>query len=307
MNNTGKDLEDYVRTILGSLLPLDFTISPRVREHNEKGIQVNEFDIVINGKMFTYDFKWLIECRDRPSQGPAPRRWIENLVARRQLNKFDKVTAVSTTGFSSGAFDLAKDQRIGTYHVKTFDPENLLDWFKNNQILYIRPLFKVNYVALFTQVPNEEDNELLSALMINTNIHSKILSFKENPNKISLKFACDDALRQIPEMEKLIDDNLKLMANKLRFDVEYSNPDFQYHLNLDDKKIIIRKIVFIGDFQLEQISLPILKVKQYISEEDESIVAESAFFKLNIDDKNVDLAFHKVKEKDQIKIFATRS
>ena len=307
MINTGKDLEDYVMTILGGLLPPDFTISQRVKKYNEKGDQINEFDIIVEGKIFTFTFKWLIECRDRPSQGPSPRSWIENLIARRQLNKFDKVTAVSTSGFSSGAIELAKIERIGIDQVKSFEPDNLLDWFKNNQLLYIRLIFAVKYVALFTLFPNDEDNKKLSASLRDVTVHSEILSYKSNTKKISLKFACDDALRQSQEIKKLVDEDLNLIANKLRFDVDYSNPEFQYYLHLENKDIVIRKIVFIGDLNLEKVSVPISKVKQYVSEEDKYVIAESAYFNIHVDDEDFGLAFHKVRNQDQIKIFTTKS
>lgn len=100
MTNSGKHLEEFVKQIESFLLPQGFTIDSRERVFNDEGIQIAEFDIVIEGKVGSAPFKMLIECRDRPSDGPAPGSWIEQLVGRRSRFDFDKVVAVSTTGFA---------------------------------------------------------------------------------------------------------------------------------------------------------------------------------------------------------------
>src|ERR671918_3202396 len=100
MTNTGKSLEKLVKQIEELLLPKGFYIRSNERVYNDEGIQIAEFDIEITGMLGSTPIKWLIECRDRPAQGPAPGSWIEQLVGRRARFRIDKVTAVSTTGFS---------------------------------------------------------------------------------------------------------------------------------------------------------------------------------------------------------------
>ena len=62
----------------------------------------------------------LLECRDRPSRGPAPKSWIEQLIGRREVHGFHKVWAVSTTGFSSPAKKTALTHDIGLKTVESF-------------------------------------------------------------------------------------------------------------------------------------------------------------------------------------------
>lgn len=108
----GKVLERLVTDIEKLLLGERYTVTPNDRVFDDEGNQIAEFDIKIEGKVGSTTFKWLIECRDRPSQGPAPNSWIQHLSGRKQLFDFDKVIAVSTTGFSPGAKEAAKKLNI---------------------------------------------------------------------------------------------------------------------------------------------------------------------------------------------------
>ena len=110
--NSGRELEQLVRDIERSLLPSGFDVSLNKSESNTEGNQLAEFDIVISGRLGSSLVKWLIECRDRPSQGPAPGSWVEQLVARKARFNFDKVIAVSTTGFARGTSDYAETNGI---------------------------------------------------------------------------------------------------------------------------------------------------------------------------------------------------
>ena len=96
MSNPGRALEDLVKRFEDSLAPSGFKVTTRERVYNEKGEQIAELDVLITGE----GKRWLIECRDRPSEGPAPVAWIEQLVGRRRRLGFDRVFAISTTGFS---------------------------------------------------------------------------------------------------------------------------------------------------------------------------------------------------------------
>src|SRR5262245_21553905 len=102
MSKSGYWLEELVKDIERKLLPNGFTVVSRKRVYNAAGNQIAEFDIEISGNLGSSPIKWLIECRDRPSEGPAPVSWIEQLVGRRSRFKFNQITAVSTTGFATG-------------------------------------------------------------------------------------------------------------------------------------------------------------------------------------------------------------
>lgn len=115
--NSGKELERLIQEIERSLLPNGFEVVLNKTEFNETGDQIAEFDIVISGRLGSSLVKWLIECRDRPSQGPAPGSWLEQLAGRKRRFKFDKVIAVSTTGFAEGAREFAESEGISVRSV----------------------------------------------------------------------------------------------------------------------------------------------------------------------------------------------
>jgi hypothetical protein len=109
--NDGQSLESLVSMIEGYLAPSGFTVETRKRVY-EDGVQIAELDIMITGKVGTSSFTGLIECRDRPSGGPAPASWIEQLVGRRDRFKLSSVMAVSTSGFAPGAVSYAAETGI---------------------------------------------------------------------------------------------------------------------------------------------------------------------------------------------------
>src|SRR5207247_2538000 len=103
---TGRPLEDLVRRIESYLAPEGFTVRMDQPVRNDAGEQIAELDILIEGPVGSSTVRWLIECRDRPASGAAPVSWIEQLVGRRTVHGFDKVFAVSTSGFSPAAKDI---------------------------------------------------------------------------------------------------------------------------------------------------------------------------------------------------------
>jgi hypothetical protein len=134
-SNDGTQLEALVALIEGRLAE-GFKIERRRRVF-ESGVQVAEFDIVISGRVGSADCKWLVECRDRPSEGAAPADWIEQLVGRRQRFRLNGVMAVSSTGFSPGAVSLAEREGIALRRLDALTAESVTDWLPLNAPLVI--------------------------------------------------------------------------------------------------------------------------------------------------------------------------
>jgi hypothetical protein len=164
----GKSLETLVKLIEGSLIPKGYVIESRERVYNDAGIQIAEFDIVITGKLGSTQLKWLIECRDRPSEGPAPAEWIEQLVGRLQRFNFNKVMAVSSTGFSDGAIEEARRTGIDIRAMHSLTYESVMDWLPFNAPLVINQgIYDSAYLQLTNITPEELENLNTSLEKIN--------------------------------------------------------------------------------------------------------------------------------------------
>jgi len=130
MPSDGKQLEAVVAFVEEALIPHGFTVTTNRKVFNDHGVQIAEFDVEVRGRVGSTDIVWLIECRDRPSQGAAPGAWIEQLVGRRDRFGFNKVTAVSTTGFAPGAEEYARGRGIETRVVTAIDPIHFAKWIE---------------------------------------------------------------------------------------------------------------------------------------------------------------------------------
>lgn len=98
MSNTGERLAALVHDLERDLAPTGCSVTMRGKKYHE-GVQITEYGVVINGSVVGASLiRWLLACRDRPSQGAVPREGILELAGQRQLKGFDKAFTVSTTG-----------------------------------------------------------------------------------------------------------------------------------------------------------------------------------------------------------------
>lgn len=159
MSNTGKQLEGLVKQIEKSLLPDNFSVKTNEKILNDKGVQIAEFNMEIEGRLGTTDIKWLIECRDRPSAGSAPGSWIEQLAGRRDRFGFNKVTAVSTTGFTDDAVDYAREAGIELRTVNEITFEEISDWFSISHMILLKQHGDLRKVILILNPGESEEKK----------------------------------------------------------------------------------------------------------------------------------------------------
>ncbi len=180
---SGRELEMLVREIEEQLSPKGFTITSRELVYQQgTSNQIAEFDIHITGPVGSSSVNWLIECRDRPSEGPAPNSWIEQLVGRKDRFKLDKVFAVSTTGFAAGTHDYALEKGIYLRSVRSISAiaadfllcEVILiaarvrvgdDWYGRLDDLGLERVVKLSTNTVFRKSGQEDYQDLASFIM----------------------------------------------------------------------------------------------------------------------------------------------
>lgn len=138
MRNDGRSLEALIEFVERSLAQEGFEVSVNRKLFNEHGKQLAEFDVVVKGSFGSTAISWLIECRNRPSAGTASGEWIQQLGGRRTVFKFDKVTAVSTTGFSEAAKHSAVALGIELREVSQTSPAELVSWLALTEVEFLQ-------------------------------------------------------------------------------------------------------------------------------------------------------------------------
>jgi len=295
MSNTGKLLEGFVEQIEKILIPHGITVTPNDKVFNDDGVQIAEFDIEIEGKVGTTNFKWLIECRDRPTQGSAPSAWIEQLVGRRDRFNFDKVIAVSTTGFAEGAQEYAEESGIEIRTVTETDVEQIRDWFLLDKISLYKKSGILEHASLNLDENESEDTKKALLEILNENTpDSKLLLSTETGDHITVATAFFHAANGI---EGLYDDLIpEGGSKKIKLRATYPQDDSHYIVETKQENVRIREILFQGEINVAIETIPIAAIKKYTNISSGEEIAATASFNFDVDGKSLEMSFHKIAE-----------
>lgn len=287
MKNSGKHLEQFVKQIEALLIPHGFTIESGERLFGDDGVQIAEFDIVISGKVGSAPFKMLIECRDRPSDGPVPASWIEQLVGRRTRFKFDKVVAVSTTGFTRGAEEFANNEQIELRSVETLTLDAVADWFNFRVFARAGMLSHVECHIFNEGLSNEMNKKLASIPPLDT---KTLMLIKANTGEaVSIAAIWHDVFER---NETIFNDMNCDETKQITVPVKYDDPIERYQLPTEYGLFPIDLMIFKAEFSIKQIS-PSL-VAQY-SETTGQPIAQTISFVINTGSGEVEVNWYNFK------------
>lgn len=261
MAHDGKRLEALVAFVERTLVPQGFKVTTNDRVLNDEGIQIAEFDVLIEGAIGTGEFQWLIECRDRPSSGAAPGSWIEQLVGRRTRFNLSKVTAVSTTGFAAGVHEFAQAQAIELREVKALAPEHFANWLRMEYITNTVRHTSVQgaYFQLLPETPASLQDAL--ALLFPTfDGQSPILRSSSNRELVSLA----RAFSAVAEANQDLFDGLEVNGEPrlVRVFARYLEDDY-FLVDTPAGEVVIQGIEFVGELRLKESKLPIIHTAEY--------------------------------------------
>lgn len=293
MSNTGKQLESLVEQIEKLLLPDNFTIKTNEKILNDEGVQIAEFDIEIEGRLGSTYIKWLIECRDRPSSGSAPGSWIEQLVGRRDRFGFNKVTAVSTTGFADGAVDYAREARIELRTVKEITFEEISDWFSITYITLFRQYGDLrNAILIIDPGETEKRKKAFDDTVKASNADTPFLLSRSTGRAVSAVKAFLAVTNQHSELFNGIRPDGA--SRNVRLKVDYPNDNNHFFIATEEGDIRITKIIFDASLYIKSEIIPIEKIIRYSSDEEDKEIASIVGFKFNIEEQELGLEFHKL-------------
>ena len=303
MGNSGKNLELLVKKVEEILLPEGFRVESREKIFNDEGVQVAELDVLISGKLSTTEIQWLIECRDRPSEGSAPTSWIEQLVGRRDRLKLNKVTAVSTTGFSPGAIDYAREAGIEIRTVKDVSREEVADWLSIPGMVLVEQKGDLLTAHIFAHNATQEQLNELGNLLQNFKTRELVFVHTGTGDKLSLMDVWRDGMNQFPDLFDEIVPGSEPTQKSLS--VNYVNPNSRYMIALENSMVHIERIDFRANLSIKKTDIPISKITKYSTDLHGDTIAETVHFVLEVENSNVDLAIHKVNDREGSKIFVS--
>jgi hypothetical protein len=238
----GKQLEQLVSHIESQFLPQGLKVENRKRLFDEDG-QIAELDIVISGKVGTTDFTWLIECRDRPSEGPAPRAWIQQLIGRQTDFKFNKITAVSTAGFAKSAVKLAKREGIDLREVAALKPEEFSSWMQMRSFQVSKRLSAVRDVHFKVA---ESQRELVAARLKREPVTNKTLLLRSIADGTTT--SCDQAFLGVVNAAKAHDHAQPgTMRKILKIKAIYPNDENHFVIDTEGGPVRVEAIEFEGE------------------------------------------------------------
>ncbi|MFC1912124.1 hypothetical protein ACFLXG_03100 [Chloroflexota bacterium] len=101
--------------------------------------KIAEVDVIVSSKIVTSKVTVGIECRNRPSAGRQGLPWIWEIYGKLRYLPIDKMTAVSGTGFTKEAIQLAQELNINLIDVSNTSDLKPNRWFKKLGIQYNHP------------------------------------------------------------------------------------------------------------------------------------------------------------------------
>ena len=277
MTSKGKQLEALIAFVEKSLLPHGFEVKTNEKVYDADGVQIAEFDIEIRGKVGSTNFTWLIECRDRPSDGPAPGAWIEQLVGRRTRFGFNKVTAVSTMGFAPGAITFARSEGIELREVKALSPDEFDSWLAIRFHHHIEKITALRHASIqVNEQETEERKHVLLEILSNAPDNPAFLKSSKTGKYSTPAEAFSYA---VGSNDSLFDDlAMNGPGKNVRLYVQYNNDDDHFVVETSRGLIRVTAIHFEGEISIKETLVPLAVTAEYRHADSEQPISQVASF-----------------------------
>jgi len=292
MMNDGKSLEALVSFVERLHLPPGVDVKTNTRIFNEEGIQISEFDVEIRGRWGTTEIAWLIQCRDRPTKS-APGEWIEQLVGRRDRFGFNKITAVSTSGFSPGAVSYAKETGIELREVRDLSPEEFSRWFVANTIPLRHPQGKLLGVNV---IFSNEEMALVSEFLKGKSVTEKLFRSTETGEMVSALEVFQSQLNT-PNMDAIMQKMKPEDGEKnAKLTFQFPSDTSHYVVDFASRAARIREFIFTCKLLVSEMLLPITKSAEYTLVDGAKPISQMVAYEFPAWDRQLSLEMHNISE-----------
>ena len=275
MHSDGKQLEALVSFVEETLVPPGFDVKANSRVFNDEGVQIAEFDIEIRGKMGSTSIAWLIECRDRPGQGAAPGSWIEQLVGRRDRFAFNKVTAVSTTGFAAGAAEYARRAGIELREVQNLDPTSFESWLQISEMTQVKRIYDLEHANIIISSSEPENVQGAAQRTIKgASGNDPVFVRALTKERVTVTQAFMGVVQAEPSAFDgvLVDHPKKVCVN-----AHYPGDD-HFYIETEAGNARVDRIEFFGELRIEETRVPVVRTVEYRHVDTGEVISQLAAF-----------------------------
>lgn len=215
----------------------------------------------------------------------------------------DKVTAVSSTGFSPGAIDFAAREGIELRSVKEIQKEEIFDWFRVENMAVDQFICDLKNVQIFIGNPSEEQETEINRLLQTTDVNTKIFIHTSTGEKFSTNDIWLEAVNVSPDIKK--DVEIGFPPIRKTIDINYTNPNSRYKLISQGSDFQIERIIFTGDISILRNFAPISKITKYYYEKGQDSIAETIRFKIIGINLHQEIAIHKIHDDGATRLTVT--
>ncbi|MCA8914660.1 MAG: restriction endonuclease [Planctomycetes bacterium] len=302
MTNDGKKLERFVASVERRVLKIDgWSVETNKKLFDDNGKQIAEFDVIITGGVGTASFTWLIECRDRPSEGAAPGAWIEQLYGRREKYGFSKVTAVSTTGFTDDARKYAESRHIELRELRKLDDIDVEKWLRiarGTAVIHDRQLISA-FLVVDEDTPPDVATEAKSILEA-AELDTRLLRSDLRKDLLTIDEVFHALIRgNIGLYDGIVRDG-KRKTIKLKVDVPKEDPLW---MQVGKREVAVRQVIIECELWITEKELPLLSAYDYIGTAAAGPIARiEEHGPLDVGNGRAALSFERVEKSDLIKV-----
>jgi hypothetical protein len=208
MPRKGRLLEIMVERLEEFLAPEGVVVESPEEFYDEDGKKIGEIDVTLRGNFGSSEVFVGIECRDRPSDGAQGRDWIREIKGKRDDLKVDKMIAVSTTGFTGPAINLADSWGIDLLTIEDASKVDLQGWFEVFAFHWTEDSYEISGVVDLVTIPKTPMMTSRSALFLRSTDSDELIPLKEYIQpEIDRQF---DAIQASPGVAQEIETTLEI-------------------------------------------------------------------------------------------------
>ncbi len=260
MTTNGQSLEKLVE-VLEKMDMAGAEIKTRDKIYDKVAKEPREVDVSVRFRKGSHDFLIIFECRDRKRKnGPD---WIEQITQKTRDLGANKVIAVSSSGFTQGAIEKAKQHNIKLRTLEEITPQEIFDWFIPKSIPVRRPYFDVKQLQF---IEKEFKLETLAKLTTFFNKFGEeqiqnhkfiLLKGVQEPGSIKDLFS---TIKWETFFADITCSGKKVLK---KIEVYPENRDTGFQLLIDDEQITIDHFVITVELWIEETEIDIHSIKGY--------------------------------------------